>query len=790
VMDDMATTDEDTPVNIDVLDNDDFDPNSDVEVTDVTNPANGTVTINPDGTVDYTPDPDFCGTDTFDYTVTITNADGSTATETATVTIEVACADDVMDDMATTDEDTPVNIDVLDNDDFDPNSDVEVTDVTDPANGTVTINPDGTVDYTPDPDFCGTDTFDYTVTITNADGSTTTETATVTIEVACADDVMDDMATTDEDTPVNIDVLDNDDFDPNSDVEVTDVTDPANGTVTINPDGTVDYTPDPDFCGTDTFDYTVTITNADGSTTTETATVTIEVICVNEAIEITKTSTYDPVTGIITYTYTVENTGDVTVFDIEVVEDAGAFTGTGVLPVPVYEMGGTDEDGEGDAFDLLPGESLTFTADYVVTQADIDAGVIENQAGAIGFEENGSPVEDTASDDGDDTDGNTDDDVTVTDVSEAPDGNIDLEKIAEVIDTNGNGIIDAGDEILYTFIVTNNGNVDLTGITITDNNVTVVGGPIDLAVGESDSTTFTAIYVITQDDVEEGGVINTAIAEGTDPDGTIITDTSDDPEDSTNTDTDNDGDFEDPTITIIPQLPSIELIKVGVFVDINANGFADVGDQIQYTFTVTNTGNVIIEGVTVTDNNVTVIGDPVDLLPGESADFTAIYIITEDDIEAGEVVNTATAIGLDRGGDVVTDVSDDPTDTTDTDVEGDGDADDPTVTILDTEEPGVEEIVVHNGISLGEDGQNDTFIISGIENFPDNTVKIFNRWGVLVYEADGYGQNGNQFRGLSNGRATISQDKFLPVGTYYWTLEYVDNSGQTRTSAGYLYIQR
>ncbi|WP_299686110.1 Ig-like domain-containing protein, partial [uncultured Dokdonia sp.] len=75
---------------------------------------------------------------------------------------------------------------------------------------------------------------------------------TVTIEVACADDVMDDMATTDEDTPVNIDVLDNDDFDPNSDVEVTDVTDPANGTVTINPDGTVDYTPDPDFCGTDT----------------------------------------------------------------------------------------------------------------------------------------------------------------------------------------------------------------------------------------------------------------------------------------------------------------------------------------------------------------------------------------------------------------------------------------------------------------------------------------------------------------------------------------------------------
>ncbi|WP_188476211.1 DUF7507 domain-containing protein, partial [Dokdonia pacifica] len=575
-----------------------------------------------------------------------------------------------------------------------------------------------------------------------------------------------------------------------SDVEVTEVTDPANGTVTINADGTVDYTPDPDFCGTDTFDYTVTVTNADGSTSTETATVTVTVICVNEAIEITKTSTYDPVTGIITYTYTVENTGDVTVFDIEVIEDAGAFTGTGVLPVPVYDMGGTDEDGEGDAFDLLPGESLTFTADYVVTQDDIDAGIIENQAGTIGFEENGSPVEDTASDNGDDTDGNTEDDVTVTDVSENPEGNIDLEKIAEVVDANGNGIIDAGDEIVYTFIVTNNGNVDLTGITITDDIVTVIGGPIDLAIGESDSTTFTAVYVITQDDVEAGGVVNTAIAEGTSPDGTIITDSSDDPDDPTNTDTDNDGDFEDPTVTIIPQLPSIELIKTGEFVDINANGFADVGDQIQYTFTVTNTGNVIIEGVIVTDDLVTVVGDPVDLLPGESADFTATYVITEEDVEAGEVVNTATAIGLDRGGVTVTDISDDPTDTTDTDVEGDGDADDPTVTILDTTEPPTDEIIVHNGISIGEDGQNDTFIISGIENFPDNTVKIFNRWGVLVYEAEGYGQNGNQFRGLSNGRATISQDKFLPVGTYYWTLEYVDNGGQTRTSAGYLYIQR
>ncbi|WP_299770823.1 Ig-like domain-containing protein, partial [uncultured Dokdonia sp.] len=69
------------------------------------------------------------------------------------------------------------------------------------ANGTVTINADGTVTYTPDPDFNGTDTFDYTVEVTNADGSTTTETATVVITVDPIADVdsMNDTASTDED---------------------------------------------------------------------------------------------------------------------------------------------------------------------------------------------------------------------------------------------------------------------------------------------------------------------------------------------------------------------------------------------------------------------------------------------------------------------------------------------------------------------------------------------------------------------------------------------------------------
>ncbi|HHP7243065.1 MAG TPA: tandem-95 repeat protein, partial [Elainellaceae cyanobacterium] len=240
ILDDAETTDEDTPIDIDVLGNDTFDPGA--TVTDVTDGANGTVIINPDGTVKYTPNADFNGTDSFTYTVTSGGVE-----ETATVTVTVDPGVDILDDAETTDEDTSVDINVLTNDGFAPGA--TVTDVTDGANGIVTINPDGTVKYTPNEDFNGTDSFTYTVTSGGVE-----ETATVTVNPVT--DILDDAETTEEDTPVDIDVLFNDSFGPGA--TVTDVTDGANGTVIINPDGTVKYTPNADFNGTDSFTYTVT----------------------------------------------------------------------------------------------------------------------------------------------------------------------------------------------------------------------------------------------------------------------------------------------------------------------------------------------------------------------------------------------------------------------------------------------------------------------------------------------------------------------------------------------------
>ncbi|MEP1410241.1 MAG: Ig-like domain-containing protein [Maribacter dokdonensis] len=81
------------------------------------------------------------------------------------------------------------------------------------------------------------------------------------------------------------------------------------------------------------------------------------------------------------------------------------------------------------------------------------------------------------------------------------------------------------------------------------------------------------------------------------------------------------------------------------------------------------------------------------------------------------------------------------------------------------------------------------FTITNIESFPNNTVKIYNRWGVLVFETSGYDNNGNAFKGLSNGRVTIKKNDELPVGVYFYIIDYA-NDQQNKSMNGYLYINR
>jgi gliding motility-associated-like protein len=102
------------------------------------------------------------------------------------------------------------------------------------------------------------------------------------------------------------------------------------------------------------------------------------------------------------------------------------------------------------------------------------------------------------------------------------------------------------------------------------------------------------------------------------------------------------------------------------------------------------------------------------------------------------------------------------------------------------------DIVIYNGVTPDGDGDNDYFIIDHIKDFPKNTVEIYNRWGVKVFETRGYDTDGNVFRGFSDGRATVTGTKILPTGTYFYIIKYdyekPDIPKRTITKTGYLYL--
>ncbi|NWJ67625.1 tandem-95 repeat protein, partial [Vibrio parahaemolyticus] len=346
---DKATVVEDTPTIIKVLGNDTFEGDGKVVSLDTNNgPANGTVSINPDGSVTYTPNDNYVGKDTFTYIVT-----SGGVSESTTVEVNVTPVNDApvaKDDIATTQEDTAVTIDVLPNDTdvdgdklsiesasvpkeqgtvevvngklvFTPtenfNGDAEiiytVTDgaLTDQATVKVTVNAvndtpvvesniadqalaedftpytidlntafsdvdnvdgeltfsvsgnsniqvaivNGIATITPTADWNGSETLTFTAT----DPSGESISQTVNFTVAPVADIVADKATVVEDTSTVIKVLGNDTFEGDGKVVSLDTNNgPANGTVSVNPDGSVTYTPDDNYHGTDSFTYIVT----------------------------------------------------------------------------------------------------------------------------------------------------------------------------------------------------------------------------------------------------------------------------------------------------------------------------------------------------------------------------------------------------------------------------------------------------------------------------------------------------------------------------------------------------
>ena len=274
---DTATTHAGVPVTTAVLTNDSFE-NPGAAVTAVTNGAHGSVVINGNGTVTYTPVAGYVGTDSYTYTVT-----SGGVTETATVNVTITNVAPVpQPDTNSVPEDTPATGNVLGNETDAETDPLQVTQfvvngqtaaaggsVTIAGVGTLTIAANGAYVFTPVADWHGTvPQVTYTATDGNSNG---TVTSTLDIVVTPVVDIANDTIATHAGTPVVVPVLGNDGFE-NPGAAVTVVTAGAHGTVVINANGTVTYTPVAGYVGPDSFTYTVT-----SGGVTETATVIVDV---------------------------------------------------------------------------------------------------------------------------------------------------------------------------------------------------------------------------------------------------------------------------------------------------------------------------------------------------------------------------------------------------------------------------------------------------------------------------------------------------------------------------------
>jgi VCBS repeat-containing protein len=270
-VDDTATLNEDASAVINVLANDSDLDGDTLSLDSVTQPDHGTVAINADGTVTYTPDANYNGADSFTYSI----SDGAGGTATASVSLTVNPENDLpvaVDDVATLNEDASAVINVLANDSDLDGDTLSLDSVTQPDHGTVAINADGSVTYTPEADYTGSDSFTYSI----SDGAGGTSTASVSLTVNPENDApvaVDDTAILNEDASAVIDVLANDSDLDGDTLSLDSVTQPDHGTVSINPDGTVTYTPEANYNGADSFTYSI----SDGAGGTSTANVSLTV---------------------------------------------------------------------------------------------------------------------------------------------------------------------------------------------------------------------------------------------------------------------------------------------------------------------------------------------------------------------------------------------------------------------------------------------------------------------------------------------------------------------------------
>ncbi len=354
------------------------------------------------------------------------------------------------------------------------------------------------------------------------------------------------------------------------------------------------------------------VTQTDDETVTSTGT---------PALELVKSAS--PLTyvagDVVTYTFTNTNSGTVTLTDVSV-------TDTGLVGLSALDCA------PAAPAILAPGDVQTCTATKTMTQAETDAGSVTNNATSTGTPPGGgAPVTGT-------------DDETITGQG-LP--NISLVKAASP------ATYVAGDVVTYTFTTTNTGTVTLSDVEVSDTGLTGLSAldctpaaPATLAPGETQ--TCTATKTMTQAEADAGSVTNSATVTGTPPGGgTPVTA------------------IDDESVTSAGS-PALELTKSAT----PSTYLAD--DVVTYTFTATNTGTVTLDLVQVSDSGLTGLSAldcapaaPATLAPGEVLSCTATKTMTQADVDAGAVTNTATAEGTPPGGGAPVTDTDDETVTSD-----------------------------------------------------------------------------------------------------------------------------
>lgn len=370
----------------------------------------------------------------------------------------------------------------------------------------------------------------------------------------------------------------------------------------------------------------------------------------------------------ITFTYVVTNNGNVPLTNVSLSETT--FSGTGTAPTPTFSSG----TGGSTPANLLQGETLTYTASYLVTADDLLTGSVNNQVTVSALPDGGTLGADELSDlsdsantgDGGAVGSLDEDDVTVT-TFPAPIVFYPSLDVVKTADTSGLSVpVTPGDTIGYTILVTNDGDVDINSIaltdTLTDGNAVVLPPPVPvfqsaslgspagtLVVGEVATYTFT--HTVTQSDIDSGSLSNTVTANGVPVSGGTVSDVSDDGDDL-------DGNtVDDPTVTTLPGAPSLNVAK-------QADDTTDVvlGQVVTYTYRVTNNGNQTITAIGLVDahggsgptpvpgnenllpaDDSVPLGDSTDgtpndgtwdaLAPGDTVTFTASYTVTQNDID-------------------------------------------------------------------------------------------------------------------------------------------------------------